>query len=1256
MASLCPPAELVSHILTTLAFSGQTGLLLLELWREVAAKLDLDSIDDFQKQIIWLWLFFKDAGADDLVIHHNNIQQAVTPKYPDMFNETGVSEESLQVYPSSDTQWKHLTMTDNYSQIKTQLGDLPFQLLCLIAKFGPSGVITPTLCKLSGQDPRSIGGRLKKLEEMGFINKSSFYESSLKVHTTKSVHVKFSADSFESSSNSVDDGKHDALPFNSSIKSVRNQIMNAVKSAPDQIRGFRDLKFELNLNNDRTSRIFYNSLCQGLEKSGYIKKILVNIPELDENKFIYCIKFLKPLPKDDEDLVDDTSLMDFTEFTDEDDPDQNTDDLIPRYNRIFPLTNQTFQFIASKGSLGTTIMDFARELTGIHYYRPFNRFLESFCSFTSDGKRLKLIKNYNDPNQNLTVVRIYDSEGKYKFIRLFAREFVDAQDAKPANEKPIKDTIQKLNLPKLNHKFLTKIKPITGPLLEKKVMEKKAPEKKRQTSSTTPETTKRQKRGRGRPTAAELKQKAEEEEREKQEEMKRQEEISHQQQLKQEQQQQQQHDEPIEESNPIEETINHIKAADMPAPRIVKKGPSKKNRVTNPTPIPTSDKSISIKSLKRRECIVDLIKKNGGVQYTSSNFVRDIDDALGNKQTTDNKTIARDISELIKNETLEVEPFVITRGTLTFHKKLLILKGLNPSPETLEKVKTKCINEKTHGSQAALPKTVNKTLHLFSKDSLASSNIGKNRLKSLNSKDNHQLEKASKRKSRKTKVKEDPDGENNKESSGKRKRKIKRTAANAEGDENDISSTSQNDPLLSVVSKGRRKPGTKKKKKSMFVSAPKMRKFRSTLKFDKSDATILFRAVIIRKSLRKTALDFEEIGSFIGINNAKEAKRKWNSTRRIIGGQAALERGTQSFEQIVMKGIANGLISEKDLIDCDLQFFLDLWRDFDSSELEIVDKTPLFTTIEQNRENYDIVKSYENDTDLYDTLEDNSMRQKELILSAYVASYKENESIKPDEYEELRTLIKSIVATSEENFSGDQLKKLLENHSQEDIEKVMTQLINDKVVVYFSLEDSNTRFMLSERFRAALSTKICHPKFFNLAELLRETLSNFAKSSKGLILSHGIQHGEMACLLQMVSNSLVSVVRINKPYKIDTYESRLIDREVLNCDIVVTRNNDHLEPMFNNKPVPLGKACSRIWLDMNGEINSQLWIKLISTLIQLIVFRPGITDEILHSKLKVILNKPDFDSVTGWLVETSCIIKKNHAYWVNDEWFSMLGP
>ncbi|KAK7687520.1 hypothetical protein QCA50_009397 [Cerrena zonata] len=792
MASLCPPAELVSHILTTLAFSGQTGLLLLELWREVAAKLDLDSIDDFQKQIIWLWLFFKDAAADDLVIHHNNIQQAVTPKYPDMFNETGVSEESLQVYPSSDTQWKHLTMTDNYSQIKTQLGDLPFQLLCVIAKFGPSGVITPTLCKLSGQDPRSIGG-------------------------------------------------------------------------------------------------------------------------------------------------------------------------------------------------------------------------------------------------------------KYKFIRLFAREFVDAQDAKPANEKPIKDTIQKLNLPKLNQKFLTKIKPITGPLLEKKVMEKKAPEKKRQTSSTTPETTKRQKRGRGRPTAAELKQKAEEEEREKQEEMKRQEEISHQQQLKQEQQQQQ-HDEPIAESNPIEETIYHIKAADMPAPRIVKKGPSKKNRVTNPTPIPTSDKSISIKSLKRRECIVDLIKKNGGVQYTSSNFVRDIDVALGNKQTTDNKTIARDISELIKNETLEVEPFVITRGTLTFHKKLLILKGLNPSPETLEKVKTKCINEKTHGSQAALPKTVNKTLHIFSKDSLASSNIGKNRLKSLNSKDNHQLEKASKRKSRKTKVKEDPDGENNKESSGKRKRKIKRTAANAEGDENDFSSTSQNDPLLSVVSKGRRKPGTKKKKKSMFVSAPKMRKFRSTLKFDKSDATILFRAVIIRKSLRKTALDFEEIGSFIGINNAKEAKRKWNSTRRIIGGQAALERGTQSFEQIVMKGIANGLISEKDLIDCDLQFFLDLWRDFDSSELEIVDKTPLFTTIEQNRENYDIVKSYENDTDLYDTLEDNSMRQKELILSAYVASYKENESIKPDEYEELRTLIKSIVATSEENFSGDQLKKLLENHSQEDIEKVMTQLINDKVV------------------------------------------------------------------------------------------------------------------------------------------------------------------------------------------------------------------
>lgn len=1232
----CPPSELVSHVLETLAFSGQHGVSLQEMWGVVTNKLQQVPLDDFQKQIIWQWLFFCNDSDD---IHRIFIMDGDTPvsilsDYNDFLQK--LSDESrLKIMPSSDTQWNYLTGVGTSKRLKLQLGEYPFQLLCEIAKYGSKGIHAPDLCKATGQDPRSLTLRLRKLEELGFIIKKNVYNEKSSQHTSLCIHKKFSDDEIELATSDFGED------FDSSrnVNKLKQYIMQSLKNAPNKLRGFKDLKSELKLDKGRSSSKFFRSIIEYLHKRGYAERLMVKDP--NQSQLVYCIKYIKDIPKDADEISDYVDFFNELNENQNQDDDDNDNEMIPSFNILFPLSNQLYQGILNTKDEGSTSMELVRNLTGVSDYRPIIKLLDSLTSHVIDNGKSKGLKAYKDPYNQTSIIRAYDFEGKFKFYRYFSTRHYPAilQTADGKQSVNRKSSIENVSLATLNKKYFQPLgkvpqgslinskkrkaddgdnkmnitkKPRIDFLDEGKIVKKRGRPKKNAittdssvepltkdplspdsyqdvTSSTFDRSTRFTMTNHSGTDSSDS----------------------------------------VSENKIIPGKISIIEPPQDP------KLKSQKRKI----PAKVSNHSGSLKAIKRRSELINIIKDLGGVTYTTANLCRQLDERLGNSTITDKKTLARDVSLLINNKDLEFEDIQFIRSGQAITRKLLILASpeLKPLKKKIEDMKQQCIVDKgirpmvqtnrrvIEGEVTIFSKHLHKVPHIKKER--------KGRLESLAETDTHTSENVAEKKFA---IKKEKYGKENTRIPGK----------------------NSNDPLSSLVSsksKRKRKPIPKNDTASNNVKSINKR-HRMSIKFDKSDATTLFRAVVISRTFKRGTIDFENIATLYDEISATEIKLKWTLVRKLVGGLAAVMKGINTFEYIVMRGIDDGLVSSGDLENINLQFFLDLWKDFEGSILDTVDKYPLFASTEDNFNEYSIAENIDHQQDLFEQLEDNSMRRKESILSNTCFSYQNDLEIKKDELDEQRTVLKAIFVTPEDKFSSERVNQILSEYGDESIKEASLALIKDKELSH-SLDDSNTRFILTDRVQNVFVLKIFTSKFFNQAADFKNNLLIISEASKGLILSQGVLSGQMATLLHLISDGAINLVHIDKPYKFDGYESRLIDKEKLACDIITTSNFSAIKNnSISTIPIPTGKACSHIWLDLNGNINSQMWTKIVITILYFIAFRPGIPELTIYSKMHAVLGYSDFHCVMEWLSKSNCIQKgKQDGYWLKSDWFSILG-
>ncbi|CAI4054579.1 hypothetical protein SKDZ_01G0700 [Saccharomyces kudriavzevii ZP591] len=382
-----------------------------QLW-DVSRKY-FDLSDEKVKHFILSCMMLKkdiEVYCDDVIL---------TKDVKDIISDTG---HLYSVGITEDSLWTLLT---GYTRKESTIGNSAFELLLEIAKAGEKGINTMDLAQMTGQDPRSVTGRIKKINHL-LASSQLIYKG----HVVKLLKLKkFSHDA------------GDTNPY-INIRDHLATIVDVVKRSKNGIRQIIDLKRELKFDKEkRLSKAFIAAIAW-LDEKGYLQKVLVVSPKNPAIK-IRCVKYVKDIPDSkgsptfeyDSNSADEDSILDNKGSLEDEDSVEGLDnfnatDLLQDQglvmedkenvrknkvllNRFYPLQNQAYDIADKSGIKGISTMDVVNRITGKEFQRAFTKSSEYYLESLDKQKG-----NTGDHR----LFRIYDFEGKKKFFRLFTAQ------------------------------------------------------------------------------------------------------------------------------------------------------------------------------------------------------------------------------------------------------------------------------------------------------------------------------------------------------------------------------------------------------------------------------------------------------------------------------------------------------------------------------------------------------------------------------------------------------------------------------------------------------------------------------------------------------------------------------------------------------------------------------------------------------------------------------------------------------------------
>ena len=1374
------PYEIVQFTVKKLSFSGKWGLTLDELWTFIQTKFNQqDELDEFQKQLIWQWLFVaegEDGNPEEAKIYvtydsspvkANSDYKAYVASYEDL--------TKIRVLPGQETQVFYLTGISNNKKFLSSLGEKPYELLQEIAKHGSKGIWAPTLTDVTGQDNRSLTGRLNKLEEWRLIYREKRFYTEKKVHTNWIVHIKFASTSEKpedkqtkkkldhTNEESNDPNKDEENEEDSNIsgywtfrENLKNVIVESCKNAPHSVRVFRDLKRELRMHETRSLSNLFRAIVNVLHNKGLIEK--VNIKDEETDRLIYAIKYLKD-PEDSKlnmetEFLEIPLLGDNGEDQEDGDDDEEDDDdearFVPSFNIMFPLASQLYQYIYDSKLEGISTRQMLLLVFGQPRNRLVERFFEIFSSYQLKGLELQPLRLYPDENDKTGVVRIVDAEGKIKFYKYCARDSINSVTVKMhKKERPVLKTISDVDFKALNESLFVKdrkkktvplfavpeklypaikmlhdphhkygegehlvdksmVSPIKDDKLRKTEASKvekddavnvilsstqKLPLPKRKVSKESPNTTPKKRKVETLPANDIVRC------------LRRSARSARKPAIK------------IEDDVLMNDLDNDYNEADNQErielgvkveseqesdDKIATDGLSTTESVSNETvKLETESVSLGLNGKRvrkyrrrkgyqtpnfgddaqgelRRDLLVKLVESKGGILIFDAKLSRELDEKLENTTITDKRTIQRDIEKLQKSGMIEFELIPLTKSGQPITRLLIYSKEerSRPSNEVIEGYRKSCSEGWNRTQNKRLFTNVNiRTIEskytLFHIESPFDRKNTK-RLESLAQSKGKAKPVAANRRKPQTKFVGDilgfhdedhqdvPAGQNvTAPSDVKRDEKL---ALKSEAISSHKSAKSTKSELSSFAPKRFKRKSAPERRSNNGKLLNRGVKKNFAVKFDKTDTITLFRAVCISKAFNISSIDYNAISELFDNVTVDSLRKTWSVTRKSIGGGAVVDKGVEEFQLIVMRGIDEGNVLAGDLEDVRIPFFLDLWANYEGADNEFVDKMPLYKNMEDNYRYYKKTTT-ETYVDTFEQIELLSMRMKEMSLATipfYVSKDPEDTVLPIKPHDEIRTMLKAIFGTSKETSTSSKIDKLLSGFPHKHIQEASEAMIKDRELLYFGTDDSQNNFALTDKVYDSLYVRIL-ASFFNEAAQFKDELYNVVSSKKGYPLSQGIDNGIMAQLLDLLSSSSISVKRMEKDYTFDGYESRLMDKNDLDCEIVLYKSSTDLRDIDDQDihmiiPVPTGKPCSRVWLDINGQIDAKLWRDIVVAILYHVHFRPGIPMDMIFRKFDSLLSVSDFTAVIDWLTKSGCIERgARNGYFTSNNWLNILG-
>ena len=237
-----------------------------ELWTIASSYIDLH--DDLLKSFLY----------NNVVSHPDTIillSGKVTPdiKYEDITQY----EESLQIGITDDRLWFTLT---GHTKKEASVVGFAFDLLLEVAASKEKGINTMELARNTGQDPRSVTGRIKKFAHLVTTTQLVF-----KGHLVKLLRL-----------NRFVTEKPKKPYIN--IKQHLSDIVSTVKNSKNGVRQVIDLKREMGFDKEKRLSKAFTSAITWLDQQQYLKKVIVVSPTNPAIK-IRCVQFLQDyIPED----------------------------------------------------------------------------------------------------------------------------------------------------------------------------------------------------------------------------------------------------------------------------------------------------------------------------------------------------------------------------------------------------------------------------------------------------------------------------------------------------------------------------------------------------------------------------------------------------------------------------------------------------------------------------------------------------------------------------------------------------------------------------------------------------------------------------------------------------------------------------------------------------------------------------------------------------------------------------------------------
>ncbi|ODV62374.1 transcription factor TFIIIC subunit TFC3 ASCRUDRAFT_32229 [Ascoidea rubescens DSM 1968] len=1248
----CSPDQLVDHILEEIVYSGYSGITIDHLWELSSNKLNRNLSPSF-KQLIWKWLI----QENNFEVFHTLTNKNIPKHDLSVINISNLNvlfskfdKDTLLLKTNQNFQFKTLT---NQDQNQTSIGLNAFIILCAIAKSRHHGLLVTDIPKVTGQDNRCLTSRINSLLDQDLIVKIPVLHA--KRSTGLLVYKKFiGLYKYHQSiiNNNITNPNqlaniHDHKPSTDSTnpflnpESARKLILNSVKNAPNKLRNVKDLKSQLAQNNIKYDKKIFKSVINYLANHGYIKKVKA--------------KFFT-------NAISNTTLNTTTDIENDNDNDNgnNNNDIdvtseisiitktikFPLINTVFPVQNQLFQIIDLSKNIGISTQLVQKLLVGLNYARIFNKLLEIFSDSFPDY-------NSNTPftiNDFFKLTRGYDFNGRTKFFRYFTK----------INYSILNNNLNPLNYNQINKSALISQKSsyISSSIYDIHQLQSQNNTLLAKGKITPSDDSPKIKRKRGRPRKSDTN-------------------------AKKSNNNEMLYNDVVSLYNTISNNNENL-SYDISKNEVILISNDSSDNSQNSVSIVTNgisketiiniDSSVSdnfppprrrvravrtsFLATKRRNTLLNLIKNNKGMIIVNKSVIDYLSESIKGKSAVDRRTLHRDIKYLEEEGKIAVENFkVITQSNESFDKKIIMFSELRNDVSRINQMKE--LAQIEYDEQKITKKyqlnTVDANVTLFTKEGEDQVRIKKEKVKKVLSKEEKErlfLERLEAKRLAKLKKIEEMEIKKN---------------------ESRKTQTGNNEVSKKLSLEGKKKVKFSRRKTLSLrtvASDPNIinkRRTRTKFDFTKTEAITFFRAVTITRTLSPAGkILWGKIADYFGDITPELIKKKWPKIRGVIG-----EKGTKKalivWERILFNAIKNREVSSKDIREMNLAKFIGIWKNVEGTELPGIEKFEFFKEIEDNLKKYVFIPENRHSSMVDEYFADrNSGKEKE----------KEDDNDNDNDYDldiidetEKRKIlvkqtIKAIFATDAKNYTIEASKRILKRFSEKECTEAIKDMDQRKEII-FQIKPGLPNFVLTSKVLNPIDSLKFEESFFHESKLFNQLLCEVLNSSQGLILSPAVTNGTMACLLDLsVLLNKVKMVRVDKhvtPLLTD-YISRAIDREKLDCDIIICKNKERAVMERDILPVvavPIGKPCSRIWIDVQGNINRSVWVRVLVVVVSLLLFRPGIWFKVLFGKIELLVTKEELKEVLGWMVQRNCVKERKlnggSCYWLKPGWFDILG-